>query len=49
MSNVRWLMGQIDAFWDKVKDDYAGFDKPQMVPAAAVRGNSPLYLRRYID
>lgn len=49
MSNIRYLESQLDLFWRNRGGDFAGFDKPQIVPAATVRGNAPMYLQRYID
>lgn len=49
MSNIRYLEGQCDLFWNRVKDDFAGFERPRIFPAQAIRRDAPIYLLRYID
>jgi len=49
MSNIRYLAGQLDLFWRNRSRDFGGFDKPQIVPAATLRRDCPMYLQRYLD
>lgn len=46
---IHSIESQIDVFWPEMSRKYPGFEKPLLIPAAAISKVAPMYLNRYID
>lgn len=49
MSTLQHINSVVNYNWPELSRKYPGFDKPQIVPAATLRGIAPVYLRSAID
>lgn len=49
MSTLQHINSSINHHWPELSRRYPGFEKPQIVPAATLRGLAPTYLKSAID
>ena len=46
---IRKLMLDIEHYWPELQQKYPAFQKPILIPAAAIRKEIPFYMKRYLD